>query len=56
MSSVSFSIIEEGKRAVLTIEQKEIVLDMLVKSVSYGVIAEKFRIGKSTFAVPREKW
>ena len=36
------------KRAVLTIEEKVKVLDMLDKSVSYSIITEKFGTGKST--------
>ena len=39
---------KKRKRVVLTIEEKMKVLDMLDKSVSYTVIAEKFGIGKST--------
>ena len=31
----------------MTIEEKVKVLDMLDKSVSYSIIAEKFEIGKS---------
>lgn len=44
----SGSATKKRKRVVLTIEEKVKVLDMLDESVSYGVIAEKFGIGKST--------
>ena len=65
MASGSASTKKKRKRVVLTIEEKVKVLDMLDKSVSYSIIAEKFGIGKSTvsdlkktkrkFAVSREK-
>ena len=48
MASGSASTKKKRKRVVLTIEEKVKVLDMLDKSVSYSIIAEKFGIGKST--------
>lgn len=36
------------ERVALSIADKEKILEMLVKSVSYTVITEKFGIGKST--------
>ena len=63
MTSGSTSM-KKRKRVVLIIEKVK-VLDMLDKSVSYSIIAEKFGIGESTvsdlkenrkIAVSREKW
>ena len=48
MASGSASTKKKRKRVVLTIEEKVKILDMLDKSVSYSIIAEKFGIGKST--------
>ena len=36
------------KRVVLTITDKVKILELLDKSISYTIIAERFRIGKST--------
>ena len=38
----------ERKRVVLTIADKVKILELLDKSVSYTIIAEKFGIGKKT--------
>ena len=55
MASGSASTKKKRKRVVLTIEEKVKVLDMLDKSVSYSIIAEKFGIGKSTVSDLKKK-